>query len=276
MRGIFVLLIIVGCVNANLLTCVTDIGKTVPTLARVITALVAGVFDIPGMISLINHIKGLANTCDLRICLEHATQRCEADNSQGCEQYGLIIYPKCRAGFKSFGCCLCHSICPSGFRDDGAFCAKPAAYGRGAGYPWKFGDKAFNYDGARRRCEKNHGQGRCEMNGLIYYPKCAENFHNVGCCVCSPNCPSGFNDIGVSCEKQTYGRGVGYPFKFGDCKDIPKKYPLDMTQAKQVQMKQLETILTDVDALIKKEDHDRANILYQRAEVMMNEIIAGQ
>lgn len=33
--------------------------------------------------------------------------------------------------------------CPSGFRDDGLYCAKPSAYGRGAGYVlWKK-DKCF-------------------------------------------------------------------------------------------------------------------------------------
>lgn len=31
---------------------------------------------------------------------------------------------------------VCVQDCPSGFRDDGLYCAKPAAYGRGGGYPW--------------------------------------------------------------------------------------------------------------------------------------------
>jgi len=36
--------------------------------------------------------------------------------------------------------------------------------------------------------------------------------------VCSPDCPSGWTDIGVSCKKPgTYGRGVGYPWHSGDC-----------------------------------------------------------
>lgn len=49
----------------------------------------------------------------------------------------------------------------------------------------------------------------CEKNGLLWYPTCKENFHNVGCCVCSPDCPSGMNDIGVSCHKDSYGRTAG-------------------------------------------------------------------
>lgn len=125
------------------------------------------------------------------------------------------MYPKCEEGFFNVGCCLCESQCPAGFRDDGLFCAKPSAYGRGAGYPWKFGD-GFNLNGASSRCERDNSQG-CEQNGLIIYPKCAPGFHNVGCCICSPDCPSNTTDIGVSCTKPVYGRGVGYPIQYDDC-----------------------------------------------------------
>lgn len=111
-----------------------------------------------------------------------------------------LCYPKCRAGYTGVGP-VCWANCPSGFRNDGAYCAKPASYGRGGGYT------------TRSRCEKKNAQG-CEKNGLLFYPKCRENFHNVGCCVCSPDCPAGFTDIGVSCQKPSYGRGVG---------KIPKK-----------------------------------------------------
>jgi hypothetical protein len=44
----------------------------------------------------------------------------------------------------------------------------------------------------------------------MYYPKCKPNFHNVGCCICSPNCPSGMRDSGILCHKSNiYGRGAG-------------------------------------------------------------------
>lgn len=118
-----------------------------------------------------------------------------------------LCYKKCNSGYKGVGP-VCWSSCPSGFPDHGAFCGKPKAYGRGGGYPWKFGDKAFSLDGARKRCRKKHAQG-CEKWGAIIYPKCRSGFHNVGCCVCSPNCLSGMKDIGVSCAKKSYGRGVG-------------------------------------------------------------------
>jgi Tectonin domain len=127
--------------------------------------------------------------------------------SSGYEKDAGLCYSTCKAGYKGVGP-VCWSSCPDGFRDDGAFCAKPAAYGRGSGYPWKFGD-GLNDDGMRSRCEGDNGAGNCEKYGAMYYPKCKANFHAVECCICSPDCPSGTTDIGVSCAKASYGRGVG-------------------------------------------------------------------
>jgi hypothetical protein len=118
-----------------------------------------------------------------------------------------LCYPKCASGMKGVGP-VCWQQCPSGYSDHGVGCTKPAAYGRGAGYPWKFGD-ALNDNGMIARCEAAQGRGRCEKNGLIYYPKCKAGFHNVGCCVCSPDCPSGMGDSGATCLKKSAGRGVG-------------------------------------------------------------------
>jgi hypothetical protein len=119
-----------------------------------------------------------------------------------------LCYETCKDGYDGVGP-VCWQECPSGFRDDGAFCAKPQPYGRGAGYPWELGDTAFDLTEARQRCEHAHGKGKCEQDGLIFYPKCKSGFHNVGCCVCSPNCTGGMADIGVSCTKKSYGRGAG-------------------------------------------------------------------
>lgn len=50
----------------------------------------------------------------------------------------------------------------------------------------------------------------------MFYPKCKPGFHSFGCCICTPDCPDGWTDIGVSCKKPNYyGRGVGYPVTFG-------------------------------------------------------------
>jgi len=117
----------------------------------------------------------------------------------GPEQNSLLCYPVCNTGYTGVGP-LCWQTCPDGFTDTGADCLKPASYGRGAGYALL----------ALSQCQSDNPQG-CEQNGLLYYPLCAANFHNVGCCVCSPNCPAGWTDIGVSCQKGSYGRGAGIP-----------------------------------------------------------------
>ena len=122
---------------------------------------------------------------------------------------GGLCYPKCEAGYKGVGP-VCWDACPSGFRDDGVTCAKPESYGRGGGYPWNVGDP-LNDSGMFERCTRDHGAGNCEKSGAIVYPKCRANFHAVGCCVCSPDCPSGMTDAGVSCTKKSHGRGAGTP-----------------------------------------------------------------
>ena len=69
---------------------------------------------------------------DAIFSLDGAWARCRAENSQGCEQSGAIIYPKCDDGFYAFGSNICTPDCINDMRDDGAFCAKNT-YGRGVG-----------------------------------------------------------------------------------------------------------------------------------------------
>lgn len=125
----------------------------------------------------------------------------------GTEKNGQLCYPQCDEGYSGVGP-VCWRTCPSGFTDIGAFCQKPAAEGRGAGYPWQFGDP-LNLSGATSRCESVHGAGNCEQTGAIIYPKCKTGFRNVGANICSPVCPNGFNDTGTGCAKPSYGRGAG-------------------------------------------------------------------
>ncbi len=124
-----------------------------------------------------------------------------AGRPMGCapgeEKDGALCYPKCKAGYNGVGP-VCWQNCPSGFRNDGAYCGKPKAYGRGVGK-------------AKRGCEKKYGKGKCEKNAGLWYQKCREGFHNTGCCICSPDCPSGMKDIGVSCQKKSYTRTAGKP-----------------------------------------------------------------
>ena len=94
---------------------------------------------------------------------------------------------------------FCYKNCPAEFRDDGLYCGKPAAYSRGAGYViW---DKA--------KCEKDNPQG-CEQGGAIWYPKCRAGFKGA-VTQCTVVCPSGWEDIGVSCKK---------PSRFRDTKPL--------------------------------------------------------
>lgn len=125
----------------------------------------------------------------------------------GSENQAGLCYSRCRAGH-SGSVTMCVPDCPPGFRNDGLHCAKGAPYGRGAGYAWQFGD-ALNDTGMIKRCEAASGAGNCEKNGLIFYPKCKAGYVAVGANICSPQCPSGMVDIGVSCQKVTYDRGVG-------------------------------------------------------------------
>ncbi|CDW74274.1 UNKNOWN [Stylonychia lemnae] len=117
----------------------------------------------------------------------------------GQEKNGALCYPNCKDGFYGVGP-VCWQHCTPGFTDTGVDCLKPSSYGRGVGYAlWH-----------ESKCNEENPQG-CEKWGALYYPKCKEGFHNVACCVCSPDCASGFTDIGVSCQKDSYGRGAGYP-----------------------------------------------------------------
>lgn len=111
---------------------------------------------------------------------------------------GALCYPKCKAGYTGVAF-VCWQNCPPGFHDIGAFCQKPAPYGRGAGYAiWSKG-----------KCNRNNRQG-CEKWGLMWYPRCRAGYHNVGCCICSPNCQYGMRDTGTGCTKHSYTRGAGH------------------------------------------------------------------
>lgn len=82
----------------------------------------------------------------------------------------------------------CSVVLPDYNRDDGVACWKDLSVkGRGAGFPWKFGD-GLDLDDATKRCEKAHGKGNCEKHGAIIYPKCSKLFGSdykaSGCCTC--------------------------------------------------------------------------------------------
>jgi hypothetical protein len=120
-----------------------------------------------------------------------------------------MCLPKCHHGYTGHAS-TCRQNCPKDFHDDHSFCIKPSAYGRGAGYI------------SQASCNADHSQG-CERDFLfVYYPKCKEGYHAVGCCICSPDCPDGMTDIGVSCVKKNYHRGYGHTI--GECRKDEDSY----------------------------------------------------
>lgn len=56
-----------------------------------------------------------------------STWYCERSHGRGeCEQCGLLIYKKCPAGYKRYGCNYCKKACPGGWADWGGLsCRKP-------------------------------------------------------------------------------------------------------------------------------------------------------
>ncbi|RQM25835.1 hypothetical protein B5M09_012237 [Aphanomyces astaci] len=133
----------------------------------------------------------------------------------GEERLGLLCYDKCPVGTARVGL-DCHSICPAGFADHGLFC-RYSEYGRGVGYPWKFGDW-LNDSGMYERCEKEEGQDKCETSGVIVYPKCDPGYTAFGCCLCRPEVPNctalGLGGgLDLSCAKKIT---IGTP-KLGTC-----------------------------------------------------------
>jgi hypothetical protein len=114
------------------------------------------------------------------------------------EQDGALCYPQCSEGFTGVGP-VCWQNCPAGFRDDGAFCAKPQPYGRGAGYALWDKDK----------CTAENGN--CEQVDLMFYPVCQAGYVAFGANICTPQCPAGMPDMGVSCTKQSSTRTAGVP-----------------------------------------------------------------
>ncbi|EFX60420.1 hypothetical protein DAPPUDRAFT_277575 [Daphnia pulex] len=161
----------------------------------------------------------LLQTTSADFCWKNSYGRGIGQVPQSCgvdqERLGLLCYPKCPAGYSRKGL-DCHSNCPSGFRDDGLFC-RMEEYGRGGGYPWKFGD-ALNDSGMYNRCEGDNGRGNCEKWGAVVYPKCKPGYSPFGCCICRPNPPNcgalGLGgQIDLSCAKKII---VGAP-ELGTC-----------------------------------------------------------
>lgn len=110
----------------------------------------------------------------------------------------------CPAGYSLSGS-DCQQNCPAGWAKQATTCTLD--YGRGAGFPWKYGDSMGNISGMISRCEKVFGQGNCEKYGAVVYPKCRAGYSTFGCCLCrqvAPDCNGlGFNGgSGAFCNRK--------------------------------------------------------------------------
>jgi hypothetical protein len=113
-----------------------------------------------------------------------------------------FCYAECPVGSSSLGP-VCWTQCPPGFTDFGIGCAKPEACGMGVGVGGGIGTIPPCV------APKTEIAGLCydpcadgtERDGLFCYPKCKPGYHKVGCCICSPDCPPGLLDTGISCTK---------------------------------------------------------------------------
>jgi hypothetical protein len=145
------------------------------------------------------------NTSDAgAVCIKHSYIRgvgtipiCPPDTYES----GALCYPTCSTGFTGNGP-VCWGICPPDFPDFAGFCGKPnTSYGRGAGH--------LTEEGCRTSGEHGAALNGCEYYYGLWYPVCDQGFHNVACCICSPDCPPGFTDNGATCYKPSYPNGVG-------------------------------------------------------------------
>jgi hypothetical protein len=138
--------------------------------------------------------------------------RCGFSCAPGQENDAGLCYPPCRDGYTGAGpVCWSLTKCPSGYRDDGLYCFKPDSYGRGVGTPISISTKCSYYKGTKviKSCKTTSTCGSKEECIGLCYNSCRDGYYAAGCNVCSAHCPSGMTDIGVSCMKGSYGRGMG-------------------------------------------------------------------
>lgn len=123
--------------QGDLLRCLKDTATIIGQSAQLVVDIKkkTGLSEIAGsIVDITGTIVSLIDDCDNPVCLDKATDRCNANNRDaGCVQWGAIIYPKCQKDFHNIACCFCSHNCPDGFRDDGLYCGKPGPYGRGGG-----------------------------------------------------------------------------------------------------------------------------------------------
>lgn len=113
--------------------------------------------------------------------------RCEHDHGYGhCEQNGDFVYPKCKLGYDSFGCCICRP----------AHAPDCAALGLGEQLDLSCGKKIIL---GKPSIKTGCPHGKNNQAGLCYKP-CDDGFDPVGP-VCWSRAPDGWVDCGLGYAK---------------------------------------------------------------------------
>ena len=128
-----------------------------------------------------------------------ARKRCEKAHGVGnCEQYGAIIYPKCKDGYTASGCCTCmpkggdritknlfqRQSCKDDEEKWGALCYPKCKDGfenvLGNMCQPKGGPRITKNLFERQYCKDNE-----EKVDALCYPKCRDGYSSKGCCLCT-------------------------------------------------------------------------------------------
>jgi len=125
--------------------------------------------------------------------------RCNRRNSQGCEKHLAMWYPKCRAGYKPFGCCICRPSKPD--------CR---ALGMNGGIDLSCAKKIIIGKPSLGQCSSSQ-----ERQAGLCYKKCRSGHKGVGP-VCWGQPPSGWSQCGMGaalnpakCKSQILGAIMG-------------------------------------------------------------------
>ena len=123
---------------------------------------------------------------DAAFSLDAARQRCASENPQGCEVDGAIVYPKCKAGYSAFGCCICRPTQPN--------CS---ALGLKPGVDLSCAKQLTIGDPVPGICGSNE-----QRDAGLCYSQCPSGFTGVGP-VCWGKAPAGWVDCGMGAAKDS-------------------------------------------------------------------------
>ena len=114
-------------------------------------------------------------------------RRCESANGQGkCEKWGAVVYPKCKAGFSPFGCCICRPAKPN--------CN---ALGMNPGIDLSCAKRISIGNPTTADCS-----GNLQNNAGLCYKACKAGYYGVGP-VCWSDAPNGWVGCGMGAAKDS-------------------------------------------------------------------------